>query len=724
MKLVPTALLTEIQANVATLATCIEIRRADGKTYRLTNHDTALTIDGNVYEHTIPFNLAAISSGSNFASDNTELTLFIDGTTFIANDFNNGVFTSAGITIMLVNFLDPTDGKMIFREGWFGPIDTNTYGIAKVTIYGMLKVLDIEIGRVYQPSCDADLGDSRCKIAIKGNQIYNTRDLYRVGDWVHHFDPALGTEITLTNPSFEVDAPVAENDPIPGWTKGGGSERLVVTGTVGPLSSFEGSFFLYGGETESGEATERTIYQEIDLEDEGVNTAEIDDGQISVAYFANLAQAVYLLDPIRLRLEVLDADFNIIDAYDDGYKTFSDFDYWFERTHAGPLLEGARHLRLQIFFLFHDGVVFNAAADNVRLYWWNHISGSPTSDIIHKVARLSDFDVKSERYAENGSFEVASMANSNTIAITGWTRGSSADWWRVVGNAYLGIIPTDGSRALIGGDDSSGIQKTYVISQTKDLADFFNVDEDSIDLGLMIGKLRMAVIYYDMVSSARVVIDLLEEDGTTLTSTIVALDYTPAGSTGAVNYDFNFAVPFDTRKVRITLSARSDVGASNADVGFDNIRWYFVEAERPRKDDPLTALGTGVTFETSAGSYTVDDKIIWKAHTAHMGYDVVDTVTDLKTFTGTSIAGGASEYVTAMIRWISGSNKGQRNLIRLWNGDTKAIKLYFPSTNPIVIGDRFQYIRPCHKRFLEDCSATFDNVLNFRGFPHLPGKLT
>lgn len=728
MKLVPANLLNEIKAGVTTLATCVEIRRVDGTTYRMTNHDQALTVDGNVYDNKIPFNLAAVSSGSNFASDNTELTLFLDGTTFKAADFNGGVFASAGVTVMLVNFQDTSDGKVILREGWFGPIDTNTYGIAKITIYGMLKVLDIEIGRVYQPSCDADLGDKRCKIAIKQNQTYNALEKYQAGNWVYHFDPAEANVLTVVNPGFETSAPVDENTAIPGWTRSPDNDIVVVDGTgfdytvlPGP---FEGSYLLHGGLTTAGRATERFVYQEIDLVAAGINAADIDLGKISVAYFANIIQTNYLLDPIRIRLEVLNASHTVIDYLDDGYNVLDTFDAWRERSLVGPLIEGARYVRLYIYFLWKDGVVFNAAADNVRAYWWDHTTGSPYSDVIHKVARIVDYNASHQRNAENGSFEADTIANSNTTAIPGWTRGSSADWWQVVLNAYMGISPPDGIRALIGGDDSSGTQKTYELSQLKDLVTDFSLNSTNIDLGMFVAKLRFSAVFYDTVSSGRVEVDVLAADGTTVLLSFVPLTYAPEAAPITRNFDVNFVLPVLSRKIRIKLFARSGVGVSAANVGFDNIRWYFIEADLPRKDDPILSNGEDVTFETTAGSYTIDGALIWKAHTAHIGYDAVSAVTDRKTFNGTAIAGGASAYVTAVIRWISGDNAGQRNLVRLWDSPTKEIKLYFPTTAPIQVGDRFLYTRPCHKRFLEDCSITFDNVLNFRGFPHLPGKLT
>lgn len=725
MKSTPTSLLAEIRANVTTLAVCIEIRRQDGKAYRITNHDSDLTLDGSVYTHSVPFILSAIASGSNLSADNAELTLALDGTVFLKPEFDKGAFDSAEITIALVNFQNTAHGKIVLREGWFGPIDTNEFGVAKVSLFGLLKVLDFDIGRVYQPSCDADLGDSRCKIAVRQNQIYNTLEPYHVGDWVYYFDPTLATAITITNPSFEADGPTATGAAITGWTLSPGS-GFRVRSAVGSLGPYAGSYFLYGDAWDTDDPKECYVYQTIDLLAAGLSDTAIDDGKISIAWLANLAQTEYLLDPIRLRMEVLDVNGEVIDYYDDGYKPFDNFGVWRERSSVGPLLSGARYVRLYIYWIIKDGVVFNGAADNLRLYWWDHTLGNPFSDVIYRLTRITDFGRGFLKLPTNNTFESQTVTNSNTATITGWTRDSSADWWRVIATSYLGLVVPDGQRALVGGDDSSGTQKTYLLnSAVQNLVTTYGLNADRIDLGKIITRIKFVASWYDADSSSRVIVNVYDATDTLLTSVTVLDFVTKSGAPVAETVQGELVLPVGSRKIEIALSARSGVGSSAANVGFDNFQWYFVDAELPRKDDPLTGYGNSATeFSTTAGAYTVDGNLIWKAHTVLYEYDTVSAAFDRKAFTGTNIAGGENAFATAVIRWISGANAGQKNIIRIWNGDTKAIKLYFPCINDIQVGDRFHYVRPCHKRFLEDCVQQFDNALNFRGFPHLPGKLT
>jgi uncharacterized phage protein (TIGR02218 family) len=47
--------------------------------------------------------------------------------------------------------------------------------------------------------------------------------------------------------------------------------------------------------------------------------------------------------------------------------------------------------------------------------------------------------------------------------------------------------------------------------------------------------------------------------------------------------------------------------------------------------------------------------------------------------------------------------------------------LWRPTGAPIAAGHAFAVTAGCDKR-LGTCAARFDNVANFRGFPHMPGN--
>ena len=52
---------------------------------------------------------------------------------------------------------------------------------------------------------------------------------------------------------------------------------------------------------------------------------------------------------------------------------------------------------------------------------------------------------------------------------------------------------------------------------------------------------------------------------------------------------------------------------------------------------------------------------------------------------------------------------------------TRTIETWEPLRAPVVPGDRVRLVAGCDKRF-ETCRTKFDNILNFQGFPDIPGE--
>lgn len=288
----------------------------------------------------------------------------------------------------------------------------------------------------------------------------------------------------------------------------------------------------------------------------------------------------------------------------------------------------------------------------------------------------------------------------------------------------MGLMNQDGTRFLVGGDDGGVTQQTYTITQTF-LLSSAKLDATRIALGKITGRFQGYVGWADVsASAATVILDFLDNSNAIVgTITVFNNETSPTAPTWGT-FVQPFTVPVTATKIKLTLQARSPVGDGAANVAFDGLKFYFYDAERPVKDDPLKGFGSSDTiWNTSPGSYTFDEFLIWKATEAFVKYDVVASVTDRKTFAGTNIAGATGIYETAAIQWISGDNAGLRNLIRTWDPLTKTLKLAFRSAKPIQVGDRFMYVRACQRRFLEDCKGVFGNQINFRGFPHVPGKL-
>lgn len=729
-KTISSSLLTDIQSTVTSMSTCVEITRRDGTVLRYTTHDSDLTFEGSIYRHDVAFQLAAIQSGTQLSVDNTQLSLFCDEVNLFLADFKAGLFEYAAVRIFQVNYLDMTHGNVIMRKGWFGPIDFAENHIVNITITGLLKILDLEVGRIYQPSCDADLGDSRCKVAVQQNQIRSELNPYILGDWVHYYDPALMTALTVVNPGFETDGAIGDATPITGWTKTAGAHFQVRadSGGFGSFSPLAGTYMLVGSAIPNA-SYESGLFQDIDLSTQIANNTAIDAGKISIFFSAAILSTFSTKNVWRLKVELLNASNAIIDTQDIRYITLDKIDSWRERACVLPLLPGTRKARIWLYLLNGDGTLSGGnAADRIRMYWWNHTLGRPYSDVIHHVTRIAPLDGNQTFYMYNPSFEInGNVANANNPTINAWVTGVG-NWWQVVSTAFAGLLPAqDGTKFLLGGDDGGVVSNLYSISQVHPFfvataINGWGLSQARMLLGKYTCQMLFSVGYGDTLSKATVIVDWLNDALVVQGSLTILNDVT--GTTGWHAITSNLGtIPAAATRARVTLQARSPTGSGNAKVAYDNIRFIIVDAERPLATDALTAQGSASTvFNTTIGAFFFDANIVYKPLAALTAYDTVATVTDVRReFTGSTISGATGAYEMGPIRFLSGSNAGLKNIVRKWDKTTAKLKLYFRMPHSIVVGDRFFYAQSCQRRFVEDCMLRFENTLNFRGFPYVPG---
>lgn len=81
----------------------------------------------------------------------------------------------------------------------------------------------------------------------------------------------------------------------------------------------------------------------------------------------------------------------------------------------------------------------------------------------------------------------------------------------------------------------------------------------------------------------------------------------------------------------------------------------------------------------------------------------------------------AGYYDGGVLTWLSGANLGLRMEIRALDAATGALTLFLPMAFQIAADDQVSFYPGCDKR-LETCIHKFDNVLEFRGEPFVPGQ--
>lgn len=80
-------------------------------------------------------------------------------------------------------------------------------------------------------------------------------------------------------------------------------------------------------------------------------------------------------------------------------------------------------------------------------------------------------------------------------------------------------------------------------------------------------------------------------------------------------------------------------------------------------------------------------------------------------------------FTRGLITWLSGANEGRKAEVKVHSKGAGGvtIELWQRTAEPIAEGDNFRIVAGCDKQFAT-CRAKFNNVPNFRGFPHVPGN--
>lgn len=96
----------------------------------------------------------------------------------------------------------------------------------------------------------------------------------------------------------------------------------------------------------------------------------------------------------------------------------------------------------------------------------------------------------------------------------------------------------------------------------------------------------------------------------------------------------------------------------------------------------------------------------------------VTTVTNNQTFTAAALTQAAGYFTGGEVEWTSGNNAGRRMEVKEFA--STQIVLALPMGKSIQAGDGFKVIAGCDKT-RETCRSKFNNILNFRGEPDVPG---
>lgn len=722
-KAIPAALQTHMEGEVLSLSTCIRITKNDGTELRMTNHDRPLTIAGDTFSPTVSFDSSAIKSASDLSTDNAEIILGLDGETVSRKDFESDLYRRAAIEIFIVNWENPSQGVSYLKRGTIGDFTIVDETSVKVQVRGLTQSLQRTFVELYSPTCRVAFGGDKCGFANIPTKIRKDRGQHRTADWF--FVPFSATLAAVSNGSFEANGVVANSaSGINGWTYTPGSFWKVQNAFAG----VDGSYYLEGGDDGQGAATGQPVLlsQSLTTSSMGMLNGSVDTGNYAVSVKLNIANTgIDLKNKGRITVTLYDATGKALRAEKSPLSAYK-YQAWTPVRTTMFLVPGTRRVEVRLEAYKFSGTNATIAFDDVQISWWDNVAAT-FNDTMFKVCRFPSYGPSERMPFTNASFDADGIVPNGTTGIAGWT---SSGYWETKASEGA-LTPFDGGFFLRGGDNASAVQSTYTISQTKtiNITSYVEGGTDpyiptaDIDAGRGLAQVFVRAARFHADASYAVSIDYLSSAdvvlGTSTTGTV---------TTGALNTWIPVNVfgkmPATTRKLRATLTATSKPADSNAEIAFDALSMFAmnaaVEAPEDLETGTLAAATPSELSTLAVGEYTFDGSAIVQAKDIIFGVTSITLLYSAKEIEAAGISNTSEAMYSGRVVWLSGPNAGRVSFIRSWNDTTKRMVFYEPLTDTPLLGDKFMFAEGCNKT-ITDCATRFDNATNFRGEPYLPG---
>ncbi len=165
MKTLSTALQSHLDSRTTTLSWAWRITRNDGQVFGFTDHDLTLTFDGTSFEPDSGFTASELRASDDLGVDAQDAEGVLSSGRITETDIAAGVWDGAAIEVWRVNWAD-TSQRVLLRRGAIGEVRRGKIAFT-AEMRSMAHVLDQPVGRTFQATCDAVLGDARCGVNLE-----------------------------------------------------------------------------------------------------------------------------------------------------------------------------------------------------------------------------------------------------------------------------------------------------------------------------------------------------------------------------------------------------------------------------------------------------------------------------------------------------------------------------------------------------------------------------
>ncbi|ETX28251.1 DUF2163 domain-containing protein [Roseivivax isoporae] len=156
-----TALDTHLATGHTTVARAWAVERQDGVRLGFTDHDRDFAFEGVTFRAGTGLSARALQQGTGLSVDNSEAMGALSDPGVTESDIAAGRYDDARVTVWLVNWANVAARRVLFR-GHIGEI-RRAEGAFHAELRGLSERLNRPLGRVYQKSCTAVLGDASCR---------------------------------------------------------------------------------------------------------------------------------------------------------------------------------------------------------------------------------------------------------------------------------------------------------------------------------------------------------------------------------------------------------------------------------------------------------------------------------------------------------------------------------------------------------------------------------
>jgi uncharacterized phage protein (TIGR02218 family) len=165
MKALPPGLQAHLDKGTTTLAWCWRIGRSDGVTFGFTDHDLPLVFDGTMFEPESGFTASELRSSSDLSVDAQDAEGVLRSDRITETDILDGRWDNAAVEVWRLNWQAPSQ-RVLMRRGAIGQIRRGRLAFV-AEVRSLAHVLGQTVGRTFQATCDAQLGDARCGVDLE-----------------------------------------------------------------------------------------------------------------------------------------------------------------------------------------------------------------------------------------------------------------------------------------------------------------------------------------------------------------------------------------------------------------------------------------------------------------------------------------------------------------------------------------------------------------------------